>query len=196
MKNGESLDSKIFSAGGDDKFKWQLVCYPKGSKGDNKDCIPCFLRLKSDAKVTVKYVMSVLDTTNRTFCQRQQDVFTFNKPEGVNCPNFLSQKDFVEKTSKYLKEDVLTLHCPISYESEFVYSAYPSRSKIPRLDNISEGRITQHLGQFLDSGRMSDITFIIGKQKFKAHKNIMSARSPVFAGKFEINGKVSPIETL
>lgn len=196
MKNGESLDSKIFSAEGDEKFKWQLVCYPKGSKGDHEDFIACFLRLKSDdAKVTVKYVMSVLDTTNGTFCHRHKHFHTFNK-SGFGCLNFLSQKDLLDKNCKYLKEDVLTLQCQLSYESEVIDSSHPSRSKIPRLDNTSEGQITQHLGHFLDSGRMSDITFIVGRQKFKAHKIIMSARSPVFARKFEINGKVSSIETL
>ena len=70
------------------------------------------------------------------------------------------------------------------------------QAKVPRLEEPDEDHITRQLGVLLNTGRMSDISFVIERQKFKAHKNILSTRSQIFSEMFEINGMVSPLETL
>ncbi len=198
MKNKEALQSKLFSADGDERFQWQLRCYPKGNTEVCKDGISYFLYLQSATKIMVGFVLSVLDSTNGTFFEQRKLFHTFTNPgdHSLGFSNFLSQKDVLEMNSKYLKDDSLTLQCQLTYEIEnnedLLYSA---KDKTPRIET-SQCRIAHHLGHLLDSGRMSDILFTIGRRKFKAHKTIMSARSPVFAGKFEVNGKLSPIESL
>ena len=37
----------------------------------------------------------------------------------------------------------------------------------------------------LESGTMADFTFVVGGKEFAVHKNILAARSPVFARMFE-----------
>ena len=90
-----------------------------------------------------------------------------------------------------MKQDSLTLNCKLTYEVENI----SFQAKVPRLEE-PEDCITRQLGNLFNTGRMSDFTFVIGRQKFKAHKVFLSARSQVFSEMFEINGKVSPIESL
>ena len=46
-----------------------------------------------------------------------------------------------------------------------------------------------NLAKFFMSMSNSDVTFVIGKKEFQAHKTILSARSPVFAAMFQHNMK-------
>ena len=41
----------------------------------------------------------------------------------------------------------------------------------------------------LDNGKFSDIVIAVGRKEFKVHKNILAARSPVFARMFETDFK-------
>lgn len=44
--------------------------------------------------------------------------------------------------------------------------------------------LSKNLSSLLEKGSFSDVTLIIGKREFPAHKAILSGRSPVFARMF------------
>ena len=70
----------------------------------------------------------------------------------------------------------------------------PEEAHISPISTYSEN--AQHIAQLFGSGRMADITFVIGKEEFKAHKLILCAISSVFAGMFEKNNKLNDLDRL
>ena len=193
MKNGERLESKLFSADGDEKVNWKLHCYPiGGNEKDAKDMFSYFLHYDSGPiPMAVEFILGISDTTGSVLIHRVVN-HTFTRFVAHGFANFVSQKDLLEK---YVKKDTLTLQCKLSYTVQNVDCSNPSSDKVPRQE-LSEECITHHLGNLLNTGRMADITFTVGIEKFKAHKNILISRSPAFADMLEINGKISPIKNL
>ena len=189
MKNGDFIESEPFSADGNRDVQWQLVCFPKGNTTDLNG-FGYFVKILKfcGPKLMMEAKFRILDT-NGTVLNEKKLTYTFSKyPDSYGFYNFVSQKDLLEK---YVKQDSLTLNCKLTYEVENI----SFQAKVPRLEE-PEDCITRQLGNLFNTGRMSDFTFVIGRQKFKAHKIFLSARSQVFSEMFEINGKVSPIESL
>ena len=190
MKNKECLTSEPFSADGSKDVQWQLLCHPKGDSKDPQGFAYYVRVLKfSGAKLMMEAKFSILDANGTVLYKKKTCHYTFTKcPYSQGCSKFVSQKDLLEK---YVKEDTLTLNCKLIYEVENI----SLKSKTPKLD-VSEEHIAHHLGNLFKTGQMSDIIFIVGTQNFKAHKNILSARSQVFAEMFEFNGNASSIKSL
>ena len=207
MEIGKHLKSDIFSANGDATHQWQLQCYPAGAGKEHCAFLSIFaFLLNPKTELTANVEFSVLNVVEGKFVETGSvpgtwyltgvglPGHTFSKiKNGWGFQKLLSHKDLLAKNSKCLKEGALTVQCKITYEVE---NSSPSRAKVPKLLETLDCRIAHHLGHLFDSGRMSDITFIVGRRYFKAHKIIMSARSSVFAGMFEIDGRVSPLPSL
>ena len=193
MKNEERLKSRRFSADGDEKVKWQLKCYPHGTINTSQDGFSYYLNyVAGPLPMAVEFTLSIIDTTGSVLIQNSSN-HSFTKCfEGIGYHSFVSQKDLLEK---YVKKDTLTLQCKLSYTVQNVDCSNPSSNKVPRQE-VPEDRITHHLGNLFNTGEMADITFNLGIEKFKAHKNILISRSPAFADMLEINGKVSTIKNL
>ena len=51
--------------------------------------------------------------------------------------------------------------------------------------SVHEEQHSQNMQNLLDSGKHSDIVFAVGDSQFPVHKNILSARSPVFSAMFD-----------
>ena len=49
---------------------------------------------------------------------------------------------------------------------------------------VPEDNLFTDLGKLLEEGLFSDITLIVGDQRFPVHKALLASRSPVFAGMF------------
>ncbi|KAF7103978.1 hypothetical protein CFC21_104906 [Triticum aestivum] len=106
---------------------------------------------------------------------------TFYHPQEFEllCPLDLIDRDFIP--SGYLKNDTLTLCCSIT-----VYKESPAAPTIPAEEAIAppSSNLHQHLGELLQSETGADVNFLVGKESFAAHKNILAARSPVFNAQF------------
>ncbi|KAL8183261.1 UNVERIFIED_CONTAM: hypothetical protein K2H54_029132 [Gekko kuhli] len=50
---------------------------------------------------------------------------------------------------------------------------------------VPECRLAEDLGNLWETTRFTDCSFYVGGQEFKAHKSVLSARSPVFNAMFE-----------
>ena len=186
MKNGAGLESNTFSANGDEINKWSIHCYPSGQSEESRGFLSVFANLldpQTDLTANIEFsvengMIGKFVSGSNTFSSSDYDQFKFGFPV------FLSHTDLLGNNSKYLKEGALTLQCKITYEVENNLS----RAKVPRREN-PDWQITHYLRHLFDSGRMSDLIFLVGRKQFKAHK-IIVARSTVFAAMFEIDGKV------
>ena len=56
-------------------------------------------------------------------------------------------------------------------------------------DPVSANCASREYAALLENGKFSDITIVVDGKEFKAHKNILASRSPVFAFMFEKNFK-------
>lgn len=84
--------------------------------------------------------------------------------------------------SNCVKNDTLTLtfHCTL-YEE--ILKGDPRQQA--QAQQIPDSLLVSHLDELFTKNKFSDVTMIIGKKKFHAHKAILAVRSPVFAAMFE-----------
>ena len=77
-----------------------------------------------------------------------------------------------------MKDDCLKINCTVG--------VVVSATDCPRLHSIRvpESDIGAHFGVLLENMEASDITFDVAGQKFRAHKLVLAARSPLFRSEF------------
>ncbi|OXU30765.1 hypothetical protein TSAR_013231, partial [Trichomalopsis sarcophagae] len=81
--------------------------------------------------------------------------------------------------SKCLSNGNITIRCT------FTFCRSVSRDK-PEYSQLDAAKsIHDEFAELLYSGKFSDLTLDLGEKKFKVHKSILAARSPVFSGMFE-----------
>ncbi|KAG0530673.1 hypothetical protein BDA96_05G207300 [Sorghum bicolor] len=102
--------------------------------------------------------------------------------QGQSCcdARFMERKEF---ESCYVKDDEFCIRCDVT-----VLSA----AAAPPLD------LRRQLGDLLAGGDGADVTLDVGGESFRAHKNVLAARSPVFMAEFfggphkeQVAGRVS-----
>ncbi|GAU31537.1 hypothetical protein TSUD_333130 [Trifolium subterraneum] len=78
------------------------------------------------------------------------------------------------ETSDYLKDDCLSVNCSVG--------VVRSHTEGPKIYSIAipPSNIGHQFGQFLESGKGSDVSFEVDGEVFTAHKLVLAARSPVF----------------
>lgn len=93
----------------------------------------------------------------------------------------------------FLPDGKLTIFCEISVHdistSPIRANCTPKRRVACREESpppeVLDCDLSQQLGFLLEMATLSDVTLAAGKEKFKAHKAILSARSPVFRAMFQ-----------
>ena len=112
--------------------------------------------------------------------QRGQKVFHQMAPSSPDASStvFRVSKESLKNQECQLSEESFTFCCKIFTHVEIV-SFSPAD---PSVD--CSGGLSNHLEGLFDSMQFSDVNFNIGGRDFPAHKNILSARSDVFAAMF------------
>lgn len=98
--------------------------------------------------------------------------------------NFSSRSEILSKESKLLLQDTLTIRCEFAVRSGV--DNILRKIDTPRCSHEVEGTILSDLKQLFKSEKLSDLTVTSScGREFHVHKNILSARSNVFAAMFE-----------
>ncbi|KAH9374907.1 hypothetical protein HPB48_000884 [Haemaphysalis longicornis] len=83
----------------------------------------------------------------------------------------------MDSKRKLFPDDNLTVHCKVRVfqdsEAKTISAAFATC------------RLKQNLHDLFESQKFSDFTLNVGGKEIKAHRNILAARSPVFAAMFE-----------
>lgn len=82
------------------------------------------------------------------------------------------------ETSVFLKDDCLKINCTVGVVVSGIDSSRLHSIHVPESD------IGDHFGTLLENEEGSDITFNVSGEKFRAHKLVLAARSPVFENDF------------
>lgn len=131
---------------------------------------------KDDSRGAPRSRLSLLNSKN-------EKVLSLDKRAGES---WLVKQDFLMgKENGILLDGNLTILCEVivrpSAEEDL---RYPSIEGSDALEYSRRIEVCDDLEKLLEDGMASDVTFIVDKQKFRLHKNILMVRSPVFRAMF------------
>ncbi|XP_052142979.1 BTB/POZ and MATH domain-containing protein 2-like [Oryza glaberrima] len=182
MENGEFVSSIPFSVG---DFLWNVRYYPNGNCSKNADYLSFSVFLESHwaEDVKAKFSFKLLDTNDKPVRSRNFISNTHNfSRRGSNWgySRFIKKRDLEQ--SEHLIDDSFTIRCDLTVMKGF--SSKGSHCK-PSVE-VPAGRLDLHLGNLLSNKKMNgkDVTIYVGKERFRAHKCILAARSSVFRALF------------
>ena len=171
------LESPPFCCGPETNLlQWslKLTVYKKSS-------VSIQLRLVSDSEVDLvqRHQYSVLGH-NREILHKTEWIDSSSYVYGDY--DLLETSELFNKAKGFLPDGKLTILCEIKVHAIDKY-VHINAGSAPKCD------LSQHLGSLLETATLSDVTLAVGDKEFKAHKNILSARSPVFRAMFQHDTK-------
>ncbi|WVZ92073.1 hypothetical protein U9M48_038167 [Paspalum notatum var. saurae] len=178
---GHLVSSEEISAGG---HLWRFDCYPRGiSKHDNGEYVSIFLCRVSESKDDVKAIMEAFVKNKDgalSSAYRNSIVHVYppkRKGGGFNVWGFY----------RFVKRSVLkSLY--LNDGSSFIIMCGAKVARDEPID-VPPSDIGSHLGLLLDSAYGADVSFVIDGRRFRAHRAVLAARSPVF--KAQLSGSMA-----
>ncbi|KAJ8443176.1 hypothetical protein Cgig2_005727 [Carnegiea gigantea] len=184
MGAGKYITSDTFTVGG---YDWAIYFYPDGKNPEDSSVyVSVFIALASDGTdVRALFELTLLD---QTFSGKDKVHSHFDRalesgPYTLKYKGSMwGYKRFFKRTnlegSEYVKDDCLILKCTVG--------VVKSRMERPKQYTItvSPSDMGESFKQLLDNEMGCDIVFEVGDERFKAHKMILAARSPVFRAQF------------
>jgi speckle-type POZ protein len=158
--------------------KWKLVVYDRGSKISIYTYHYNFAGSNVNSVEPFQVKMSILDKNGRKIVQQINDSSYKNQ----SCAYFDVLKVSLMK-SECIKKDKSLIFCCKIFTHMKIISLPPADPLVFSVD--CSGGLSTHLDGLFNSMQFSDVTLNIGDREFPAHKNILVARSEVFAAMFK-----------
>ncbi|XP_031381461.1 BTB/POZ and MATH domain-containing protein 4 isoform X2 [Punica granatum] len=184
MGVGKHIASDNFTVGG---FQWAIYFYPDGKNPeDNSAYVSVFIALASEGTdVRALFELTLVDQSGKGK-HKVHSHFDRSLESGPYTLKYRGSmwgyKRFFRRTmletSDFLKDDCLKINCTVG--------VVVSGIDCPRLYTIQvpESDIGVDFAMLLENEEGSDVTFHVSGEKFRAHKLILAARSPVFEAEF------------
>uniref|UniRef100_A0A0K0F522 Speckle-type POZ protein (inferred by orthology to a human protein) n=1 Tax=Strongyloides venezuelensis TaxID=75913 RepID=A0A0K0F522_STRVS len=179
LKNGEFKTSPIFHSKTDNKAKWYLQIYPKGSRDIDKDYISLYLQLEEIENVDVATMWNFYVLNQEG--EKEYAIFSntvFNKTnKSYGYLKFFNRNLLLNSNNKVLINDTLLLGCSVFY-----FSGSKNTFSTSTICNI-RGHLNTLLNDFsnlFESSKFSDCIIKVGDSEIDAHRCILSDRSEVF----------------
>ncbi|CAN6311125.1 unnamed protein product [Urochloa humidicola] len=163
LPTGKRIDSCPFSAGG---RSWYIKYYPNGVESSAAEFISIYLQLEESGAQPVKarVMFTLLDHKDTRF----------------PAPSFGYRK-FIKRTflenSEHLKNDCFTIRCDVTVTMDL---RVEKRRPASPLDVVPPSNLHRNFNDLLASVDGADVTFQVASKRFKAHRCVLAARSPVF----------------
>ncbi|XP_065223533.1 speckle-type POZ protein-like [Planococcus citri] len=184
------IDSPILQAPTTDKYKWQIQIHPNG-KDNNNNTIAlgvCLSEYSAVKEATAEANISIINNKKEVLFHGYAPPEKYARGTDIECWGW---RDFREKDDYFrnhlLQNDTLTLSIHIKWLSEspteVIQHNVSSTSTAPETTTI-KFNLTENLESMLENPKFADVVFITNGSSYPAHKNILSARSPIFAAMF------------
>ncbi|XP_044736264.1 speckle-type POZ protein-like isoform X2 [Chrysoperla carnea] len=179
LKIGLPLTSPTFTVGKNNSV-WCLKLHRKFNIFDSQNYLTLYLKLVSsdeEKPALASYKFSIIN-------EKSEKVHEFEGVErfaqGKKISYNITREDRVlPKTFQLLSEDKLTIFCEIIVLHDYI-TDHSSSIQVP------ESRLLDDFSMLFESKKFCDFTLTVdGGKEFQVHKNILAARSPVFAAMFE-----------
>ncbi|KAF0898145.1 hypothetical protein E2562_001793 [Oryza meyeriana var. granulata] len=172
---GDAVCSDDISAGG---HLWRIECYPHGVTAvQERMYVSLYLRLRSKSNGVKAFFEAFV--LNREGKPSEWDTKT-NVHE-FPCNGDLGWREFVKRVD--LEKSCVTASGGVTFICGIGVVVVNPLLVVPP-SNIGE-----HLGHLLDGTQGTDVSFLVGRETFPAHRAVLAARSPVF--KAELYGCMS-----
>ena len=179
-ENESVLESPVFTSGPGDKYKWQLKINPARSSSlslvlvsqpdEDRNRAIVEMAIYANGKEMYKKELHSGSIQNGYYKSNSEVVFNIGRT----------------LLSSYVVDNSLTIHCKVCV---FMLAdpVHTTGSRYPV--SVPECDMSTHFGSLLSSGESSDVTLVIGRKELKAHKFVLSTRSPVFKTMFQVDMK-------
>ncbi|XP_021045476.1 TD and POZ domain-containing protein 5-like [Mus pahari] len=180
----EKITSPNFSLEVSDKVEWCLRVHPNGIDEERKDYLSVYLRLLHCQKspVWTKYEFWITTSQGENYQRmKSTNVLSFQKNQYRGFKKFIL-RDFLLSNPWLLPEDQLTLCSKVSIVGAFFNT--PGQNITPVITDPRHV-LADDLGELWENSLFTDCCLFVAGQKFRAHKAILAARSPVFRAMLE-----------
>ncbi|XP_062082359.1 BTB/POZ and MATH domain-containing protein 4-like [Humulus lupulus] len=184
MGVGKHIASDNFMVGG---YQWAIYFYPDGKNPeDNSAYVSVFIALASEGTdVRALFELTLVDQSGKEK-HKVHSHFDRSLESGPYTLKYRGSmwgyKRFFRRalleTSDFLKDDCLKINCTVGVVVSAVDSPRSHSIRVPESD------IGTHFGMLLENMEGSDISFDVAGEKFRGHKLVLAARSPIFRSKF------------
>ncbi|CAL4933544.1 unnamed protein product [Urochloa decumbens] len=185
VPNGQSIKSRPFKIGG---CSWRVWYYPNGGRSNYADYISVFLAIDETVAqpVKAKATFSLLDPAGRPVASHTRTTSMYHYSAGGSGHGFddFIKREFLEK-SVYIKDDGIKIRCDVNI-SEEIHTE--DRAAASPFVVVPPSDMHRHFGDLLATEVGADVTFKVAGETFRAHRNILAARSRVF--KAELLGEM------
>jgi len=175
------------------RTNWELRVYPNGYDDENSGYLGIFVKHKegNSHRYLIKSVIQLLDSTGA-------------KKVPVDLPGKVLSSKQMHGTKKYIERDTLMQNTQLYTDDSITFLLEAeicqpgTKTSVVETSDTGDNRegvdtaksaISSRLGvdmlAMLSSGQLSDLTVKCEGQQFTCHKNILAARSPVFAAMFQ-----------
>jgi len=180
-----SFISPLFHADNDSEVKWRLRFSPGHSSNNwNLGNLSFFLQLEAsppgNPSISARFSIALYDEKKGTrLCEKHSDPYIFNyvnrRQNGVYK---IGNQEIIPECQ------VFSIRCALEYESsETTATTIVTNSSLSSSNSNEKesSSLAEDLKLFFSNQMGADISFIVEGKEFRAHKTILSARSPVFA---------------
>lgn len=183
LSAGKSIRSSTFKAAG---HSWHVDYFPNGDgeKGSTGwvslflYLVPVFGKHCNDVRAGFKFRFLDLDGTPVVDYTVNSPVRTFSAYDGQGWGNNKLISSKVLDGSSYLKDDCFSIRIDITVVK--LVSTKPAVQQ-RQFVVVPPPDLHRDLARILSTGQGSDVTFQVSGELFKAHKNVLAARSSVFS---------------
>ncbi|XP_057318156.1 speckle-type POZ protein B-like [Microplitis mediator] len=168
------LNSSNFATNDKTENSWYLQL----SLSKEKEWVSLFL-LRNNGKNKVRTEISLFLLNSRNDKKFQKTAFiTYDLNKSYGTEHFLEIKELLKNKDDLIPNNTLTVCAKLTVYDDYksITTDYPMRKR--------QRKITDDLKELFDTKINSDVIFVVGNEKFKAHKFILSTRSPVFSAMF------------
>lgn len=183
-KTGEKLQSPVFRMGDNSEYEWRLNLYPNGRDEEIKDYLTVYLELlKKATKRTAFLALSLVNGNGDESSDVSNELFIETKYQDYEqrvFRKFAERAYVLDKSNGLLPNGALTLRCKLYFTDEIVHCSHPSETFLP-----ADQMLSKDFEKLLSDEKFSDVKLIIGDKELNVHKNVLAARSRVFAAMFD-----------
>jgi len=165
--------------------EWNLLLFPKGEEGDDDASVCIYLNFCSRNTVKARGSFSIVDSSEKEQNTYPLAIFTYdyyaNDKGGA-----VIKLDELRNNSTLLPDGNLKLLCKLEVFGEAeLYSGSKNSFNKTQTSDECQNQVISHLDNLFVEKNFSDFEITCDEEVFYCHRNILSARSPVFSAMFQ-----------